>query len=87
MARIPESVLERLKVEVSLVRLIEGAGHVLKAQGKDLAMRRNRDTHNSKPNKTGTPTIRPHNSPGCLTRLARPADDGSVAGSGSTFVV
>ena len=39
MARIPESVLERLKVEVSLVRLIEGAGHVLKAQGKDLAMR------------------------------------------------
>lgn len=39
MARIPESEVERIKSEVSLVRLIEGAGHVLKSQGKDLAMR------------------------------------------------
>jgi hypothetical protein len=38
MARIPESEVERLKSEVSLVRLIEGAGHTLKPQGKDLAM-------------------------------------------------
>jgi DNA primase len=39
MARIPESEVERIKSEVSLVRLIEGAGHTLKPQGKDLAMR------------------------------------------------
>ncbi len=39
MARIPESEVERLKSDVSLVRLIEGAGHVLKPQGRDLAMR------------------------------------------------
>jgi len=39
MARIAESELERLKAEVSLVRLIEAAGHTLKRQGKDLAMR------------------------------------------------
>jgi len=38
-ARIPEDQIERLKAEVSLVRLIEGAGHRLKPQGKDLAMR------------------------------------------------
>lgn len=30
MARIPEDQIERLKAEVSLARLIEGAGHVLK---------------------------------------------------------
>jgi DNA primase catalytic core len=39
MARIPEAELERLKREVSLTRLIEGQGHRLIAQGKDLACR------------------------------------------------
>ncbi|MFO0041565.1 MAG: CHC2 zinc finger domain-containing protein, partial [Pseudomonadota bacterium] len=39
MARIPDDQIERLKAEVSLVRLIEAAGHRLKPQGKDLAMR------------------------------------------------
>ena len=39
MPRIPEPQIERLKAEVSLVRLIEGAGHVLVRQGKDLALR------------------------------------------------
>lgn len=36
MARIPEEVIERLKREVSLVRLVELAGIELKRQGKDL---------------------------------------------------
>ena len=39
MARIPEAELERLKGEVSLVRVIEGQGIALIAQGKDLACR------------------------------------------------
>jgi DNA primase len=39
MARIPDTELERLKREVSLVRLIEGQGHRLISQGKDLACR------------------------------------------------
>lgn len=39
MARIPESEIERLKAEVSLVRLIEARGIVLTKQGKDLAGR------------------------------------------------
>ncbi|HZT02025.1 MAG TPA: toprim domain-containing protein [Steroidobacteraceae bacterium] len=39
MARIPDAELERLKCEVSLVRLIEGQGHRLISQGKDLACR------------------------------------------------
>ena len=39
MARIPEAELERLKGEVSLVRLIEAQGHRLTSQGKDLACR------------------------------------------------
>ena len=39
MPRIPDVQIERLKAEVSLVRLIEGAGHVLVRQGKDLALR------------------------------------------------
>jgi DNA primase len=39
MARIPEAELERLKREVSLARLIEGQGHTLISQGKDLACR------------------------------------------------
>jgi DNA primase catalytic core len=39
MARIPESEVERLKREVSLVRVIEGAGLCLVKQGKDLACR------------------------------------------------
>jgi DNA primase len=39
MARIPDEELERLKREVSLVRLIEGQGHTLISQGKDLACR------------------------------------------------
>jgi DNA primase len=38
-ARIPDAQIERLKESVSLVRLIEGAGHVLVRQGKDLALR------------------------------------------------
>jgi DNA primase catalytic core len=37
MARIPESEIERLKTEVSLVRLIEASGLALKKQGKDYA--------------------------------------------------
>jgi DNA primase catalytic core len=37
MARISEAELERLKADVSLVRLIESSGVVLKRQGKDLA--------------------------------------------------
>jgi DNA primase len=39
MARIPDGELERLKREVSLVRLIEGQGMTLISQGKDLACR------------------------------------------------
>ena len=39
MARIPDQELERLKREVSLARLIEGQGHQLVSQGKDLACR------------------------------------------------
>jgi DNA primase len=39
MARIPDEALERLKREVSLVRLIEGQGVKLISQGKDLACR------------------------------------------------
>jgi DNA primase len=37
MARIPDNELERLKREVSLVRIIESQGHRLTRQGKDLA--------------------------------------------------
>jgi DNA primase len=36
MAKIPEEVIERLKEEVSLVRLVELAGIELGRQGKDL---------------------------------------------------
>jgi DNA primase len=39
MARIPDAEIERLKSSVSLVRLIEGAGHTLVRQGKDMALR------------------------------------------------
>src|SRR5690349_18889243 len=39
MARIPDAELERLKSEVSLVRLLEGQGYQLISQGKDLACR------------------------------------------------
>jgi DNA primase len=39
MVRIPDQELERLKCEVSLARLIEGQGHKLTSQGKDLACR------------------------------------------------
>ncbi len=35
MARVPEHELARIKAEVSLVRLVESAGVVLKKQGKD----------------------------------------------------
>ena len=35
MARIPESEIERLKLQVSVVRLVEAAGVVLKPHGKD----------------------------------------------------
>ena len=37
MARIPESVIERLKNDVSVERLIESTGIALKKSGKDLA--------------------------------------------------
>ncbi len=37
MARIPDAEIERLKSEVSLVRLVEAAGITLKKQGKDYA--------------------------------------------------
>lgn len=39
MARIPDSEIERLKREVSLLRLLESQGHRLVKQGKDLACR------------------------------------------------
>jgi DNA primase len=39
MARIPETELERIKAEVSLIRLIESAGVALAKQGKDYACR------------------------------------------------
>jgi DNA primase catalytic core len=39
MARIPETEIERLKLTVSLVRLVEGAGIALAAHGKDLIAR------------------------------------------------
>lgn len=39
MARIPDAEIERLKAEVSLVRLVEAAGIELKKQGKDYAGR------------------------------------------------
>jgi DNA primase catalytic core len=39
MARIADAELDRVKSEVSLVRLIEAAGYTLGKQGKDLAMR------------------------------------------------
>jgi len=35
MARIPESEIERLKLQVSVVRLVEAAGIALKPHGKD----------------------------------------------------
>jgi DNA primase len=39
MARIPDGELQRLKQQVSLVRIIEAQGHKLVSQGKDLACR------------------------------------------------
>ena len=36
MARIPDAELARLKAEVSVQRLVEGCGVVLREQGKDL---------------------------------------------------
>ena len=39
MPRIPADELERLKCEVSLLRLIESQGHELKKRGKDWVMR------------------------------------------------
>jgi DNA primase len=39
MARIPESEIERLKLQVSVVRLVEAAGIALKPHGKDLVGR------------------------------------------------
>jgi DNA primase len=39
MARIPESEIDQLKAEVSLVRLIEARGIALTRQGKDFAAR------------------------------------------------
>ena len=37
MARIPEEVINRIKTDTSLVRLVEHVGIELKKQGKDLA--------------------------------------------------
>lgn len=39
MARIPETEIERLKAEVSLVRLVEASGIALRKQGRDYACR------------------------------------------------
>jgi len=39
MARIPEAELDRLKQDISLIRLIESQGHTLQKRGKDWAMR------------------------------------------------
>ncbi|MCL2345710.1 MAG: CHC2 zinc finger domain-containing protein [Desulfobulbus sp.] len=39
MPRIPEAELERLKKEVSLLRLIEGQGYEMEKRGKDWALR------------------------------------------------
>ena len=39
MARIPDEVVNRLKTEVSLLRLVEGQGYQPKRQGKDWAIR------------------------------------------------
>jgi len=39
MARIPESEIERLKLQVSVARLVEAAGVALKPHGKDLVGR------------------------------------------------
>ena len=38
MARLAEGVIEQIKQEVSLVRLVESQGHVLKRHGKDYAL-------------------------------------------------
>ena len=38
MARLAESVIERIKREISLVRLVESQGHRLKKHGKDYAL-------------------------------------------------
>jgi DNA primase len=39
MARIPDEQIERLKQEVSLVRLVESQGYKPKRQGKDYVIR------------------------------------------------
>ena len=39
MARIANEVIERIKVEVSLVRLVESQGYKLQKHGKDVAVR------------------------------------------------
>ena len=38
MARLAEGVIEQIKQEVSLVRLVESQGHQLKKHGKDYAL-------------------------------------------------
>jgi DNA primase len=38
MARIANEVIERIKAEVSLVRMAESQGYVLQKQGKDFAL-------------------------------------------------
>ena len=38
MARLAESVIERIKQDISLVRLVESQGHQLKKHGKDYAL-------------------------------------------------
>jgi hypothetical protein len=52
MARIPEAEIERLKREVSLMRLIESQGHKLQKRGKDSGGDNNahaRDSKNPQP--------------------------------------
>jgi DNA primase len=39
MARLPDADVQRLKTEISLVRLVESQGHAVTRQGKDAAIR------------------------------------------------
>ena len=55
MARIADAELERLKREVFLVRLIEGRGHGLVSQGKELACRWHEE--DEPPSCIGTPKM------------------------------
>ena len=39
MARLPDADIQRMKSEISLLRLVEAHGHTLVRQGKDVAIR------------------------------------------------